>query len=51
MAKKTYTHVIDPKSGKPVAVEIPKMTKAQRKSLTEIPFTKAPSKLARILWH
>lgn len=51
MAKKTYTHELDPKTGKPKVAEVPKLTRAQRKSLTEIPFTKAPSKIARILWH
>lgn len=51
MAKKTFTHAVDPKTGKLKVTEEPKLTRAQRKSLTEIPFTKAPSKIARILWH
>lgn len=42
MAKKTYSHEIDPKTKKPVVVEIPGMTKAQRKSLGEFPWTPAP---------
>jgi hypothetical protein len=51
MAKRTYTHEVDPKTGKPVVTELKNLTRAQRKSLTLIPFTKAPSKIARILWH
>lgn len=50
MAKKTYGHV-EGKDGKPVIVEIAAATKAQKASLQLIPLTKAPSRIARALWH
>lgn len=51
MAKKTYTHDRDRKTGEVRVVEAVTLTRAQRKSTTLIPFTKAPSKIARALWH
>lgn len=48
MAKKTYTHERDRKTGE---VRVVEATRAQRKSTTLIPFTKAPSRVARTWWH
>lgn len=54
MAKKVYTHEFGA-DGKPRVVEEKGLTRAQRKSLAEMPWTKGPgnSKLkraARALW-
>lgn len=51
MAKKTYVHVVDGKTNKIKVVEAT-VTRAQRKSTENlIPFTKAPGRIARALWH
>lgn len=51
MAKTVMTHKKG-KDGKPVIVPAFKPTKAQRKSTENlIPLTKAPSRIARALWH
>lgn len=44
MGAKTYTHIRDRKTGKITVVEA-------KAAVPLIPFTKAPSKIARALWH
>jgi hypothetical protein len=51
MAKKVVGHVRDEKTGKVTAVDMT-ATRAQKKSEKNlIPFTKAPGRIARALWH
>lgn len=50
MAKK-FTHKRDKKTGAVTVVELEKLTRAQKKSTKLIPYTKAPGKIAKALWH